>query len=524
MTDSDTPAGTGAAPVVTTSAGPVRGMWRGTPGTPAGSAAFLGIPFAAPPTGRRRFLAPVPPEPWTEVRDATAYGPTAQRGDKGETLIPEPSIPGASTLNVNVFTPHLPEWSVSAGSDGRNPQKLTTRQGAGDATGLPVMVWIHGGGYTDGSPASPWYDGRTFTRDGVVSVSISYRLGFDGFGIIDGAPANRGVLDWIAALEWVRENIAAFGGDPSRVTIAGQSAGGGAVLRLLALEQAQHLFHAALAISPALADLPRERVEARSHRLAELAGCDPDLDGFRSVPERRIMKLQPQAALLGRTGIAAVTATLTDGLPWGPVIDGELVTISTVDALRAGVGADKPLLLGATDDEFTMVLDDVRGRLRLIPAAWLVARFLRDRPVRRAWLAANRPQRRKGTAAVLGRFVTDSVFRSLVVRAAEARGAAPTWAYRFAWVSPTKGWSCHCLDVPFWFDCLDDPHVARLAGDDPPQQLATDMHGAAVAFVRTGDPGWAPWRRAPGTARVFGAPPGEPLVSTTAYDDALPLA
>ncbi|MDA4895972.1 carboxylesterase family protein, partial [Streptomyces sp. MS2A] len=134
MTDSDTPAGTGAAPVVTTSAGPVRGTWRGTPGTPTGSAAFLGIPFAAPPTGRRRFLAPIPPEPWTEVRDATAYGPTAQRGDKGETLIPEPSIPGASTLNVNVFTPHLPEWWGFAGGGGRTPPHKNT-QPAGGAPG-----------------------------------------------------------------------------------------------------------------------------------------------------------------------------------------------------------------------------------------------------------------------------------------------------------------------------------------------------------------------------------------------------
>ena len=128
------------------------------------------------------------------------------------TLIPEPSVPGESTLNVNVFTPAP----------------------ATDAA-LPVLVYIHGGGYFAGSPASPWYDGAAFNRDGVVTVSISYRLGFDGFGWIADAPMNRGVLDWLLALEWVRDNIAAFGGDPARVTIAGQSAGGGAVLTLLGM-------------------------------------------------------------------------------------------------------------------------------------------------------------------------------------------------------------------------------------------------------------------------------------------------
>ncbi|WP_431797054.1 carboxylesterase family protein [Microbacterium kunmingense] len=210
-------------PVITLSCGAVRGRWRGEPGDPGASAAFLGIPFAEPPVGERRFAAPVPVPPWDGVRDATAYGATAQRGDTGITLIPEPSVEGDSTLNVNVFTP---------------------RPGDTDAA-LPVLVYIHGGGFTSGSPASPWYDGRAFNRDGVVTVSISYRLGFDGFGEIPDAPTNRGVRDWLAALEWVQRHIRDFGGDPTRVTIAGQSAGGAAVLTLLGMPAAQHLFHSA---------------------------------------------------------------------------------------------------------------------------------------------------------------------------------------------------------------------------------------------------------------------------------------
>ncbi|MGB3376854.1 MAG: carboxylesterase/lipase family protein, partial [Microbacterium sp.] len=133
-------------------------------------------------------------------------------------------------------------------------------------------------------------------------------------------------------------------------------------------------------------------------------------------------------------------------------------------------------------------------------------------------LKANRA--RRGLVPVLGRFVADRIFRSLVVRTAEARRDARTWTYRFAWVSPVTGWSHHCLDGPFWFDRLHAARVADIAGDDPPQQLADEMHAAAVAFVQGGDPGWPAWRTEPGITRVFG---DGPTLSRSAYDDALPL-
>ena len=476
------------SPIAQTAEGPVRGIRR-----PDGSLAFLGIPYAAPPTGRRRFLPPQPVTPWTEPLDATQYGATPQRREEPNAIIPEPSIPGTATLNLNVFTPSL------TGS-------------------RPVLVWIHGGGYSSGSSASPWYDGRAFVRDDVVVVAISYRLGFDGFGVIEGAPDNRGVRDWIAALEWVQRSIAGFGGDPSRVTIAGQSAGGGAVLTLLGMPGAQHLFRAGFSISGALGDLPRELARRRSERLASMVGCQPTLQGFRGVKERELTRRQYEASLLGRTGLAATTATLADGLPWGPVIDGDLIARGTVESYAAGVGADKPLLLGATDDEFTMVFDGAPRFLRWVPVPLALLIVEKTHALRRRWRRANRGRRRAGAA--LGRFVTDRVFRSLVVRVAETRRDARTWTYRFAWASPTNGWSYHCLDVPFWFDCLDDPHVARIAGGAPPQRLADEMHAAAVAFVKNTDPGWPAWRTEPGMTRVFGE---KPALSRSAYDDALPL-
>ena len=482
-------------PVVSIAPGHVRGFWRGEPGAPGASAAFLGIPFAQPPVGDLRFAAPVPPEPWEGVRDALAYGATAHRIDPGDTLIPEPAIPGDSTLNVNVFTP-------APGSDAR----------------LPVMVYIHGGGYVAGSPASPWYDGRSFNRDGVVTVPLSYRLGVDGFGHIPGAPSNRGVRDWLAALEWVRDNIAAFGGDPARVTIAGQSAGGGAVLTLRGMPAAQHQFHAAWAMSAALADVAPERARTLSAKLAHLAGVTPNRDGFASVPEKTLHDLQHDAATPdSRDPLAAVHVILDDGLSWGPMIDGDLLTQPTVASLAAGVGADKPLVLGTTDDEFTMVTDSARGKLRLVPASFALGKLKLPRGARRAYLAANVAQRRKGTAAVLGRYVTDVVFRSDVVRVAEARGDARTWVYRFTWVSPTRGWALHCLDVPFWFDCLDAEGVTALAGDAPPRRLADAVHGAAVGLVRDGDPGWPTWAEQPGATRMFGGEASRPDVDPDGY-------
>jgi para-nitrobenzyl esterase len=486
------------APVVTIAPGKVRGFWRGTPGAPGASAAFLGIPFAQAPVGDLRFEAPVAPEEWSGIREAVEYGATPQRGDTGITLIPEPSVAGESTLNLNVFTP-VPGDTAAA---------------------LPVLVYIHGGGYTSGSPASPWYDGQAFNRDGVVTVSVSYRLGFDGFGHIPGAPSNRGVRDWLAALEWVQANITSFGGDPSRVTIAGQSAGGGAVLTLLGMPAAQHLFHGVWALSGALGDIAPERARTLSAKLANLAGVAPTRDGFASVPEERLLELQAKAAS-GADPMAGIRTLLEEGLPWGPAIDGDLIPQSTLQSLRAGVGADKPLVLGATDDEFTMITDQNKGKLRFVPVALALGRIGLDRTTRKAYLAANTETRSKGTAAILGRFMTDKMFRTAVVRIADIRSAASadseTWAYRFSWSSPKMGWAVHCLDVPFWFDCLDADGVTAIAGDAPPRRLAEAVHGSAVALIRDGAPGWPAWSAEPGITRVFGGPASQPDVLRDGY-------
>jgi para-nitrobenzyl esterase len=483
-----------------TRSGRVRGRWRGEPGSPGASAAFLGIPVAQPPVGELRFAAPVPVEPWPGVRDALEFGATAQRGDPGVTLIPEPSIPGDSTLNVNVFTPAPGDTDVA----------------------LPVLVWIHGGGYFAGSPASPWYDGRAFNRDDVVTVTISYRLSFDGFGWIEGAPSNRGVRDWLFALEWVQQNIRSFGGDPDRVTIGGQSAGGGAVLTLLGMEKAQHLFHAAYCLSGAIADVTPERAQRLAREIAAKLGVAATREGFAGVPEDRLLEAQKEATAF--TDAGAMNRLLDDGLGLGPTIDGDLLTRPTLDSLAAGVGADKPLVLGATDDEFAMAVASAAKTLRWVPLRSILGKAGLRRGQIAPYLRANRDAVAGGHAAVLGRYISDRMFKVAVVKTASARGSAPTWVYRYAYRPDGVGPAGHCIDVPFWFDCLDSPiGIPALAGENPPPALADATHGAAVAFLRDGDPGWAAWSTHPGTTRVFGGEASVAPVSADGYAGVRPL-
>ena len=232
-----------------------------------GILSFKGIPYAAAPFGGNRFAAPGAAPSWDGVRDAVEYGPTAPKPPYPspiDRLLADPVIAGEDCLNLNVWTPAV------------------------DADRRPVLVWIHGGAFVNGSGAVSVYDGSTFARDGVVCVTVNYRLGVDGFLVIDGAPANRGLLDLVAALRWVRENIAAFGGDPDAVTIAGQSAGAMSVTTLLSMPAAAGLFRRAIAQSGAGHHvLPAATAAKVTTALADRLGVEPTVEGFAAVPVRR---------------------------------------------------------------------------------------------------------------------------------------------------------------------------------------------------------------------------------------------
>ena len=253
--------------VVTTGSGQVRGS------VADGVTTFKGIPYAAPPFGANRFREPQPVEPWSGVRDALTYGPTpphvAISRARWTTLLPDPIIPGEDCLNLNIWSPDL------------------------GSVGLPVMIWIPGGAFVHGSNAVSWYDGRHFARDGVVCVTINYRLGADGFLYLGDGIANLGLLDQIAALNWVQENIAAFGGDPNNVTIFGQSAGAMSVATLLAMPRAEGLFRRAIAQSGAghhvLSAMTARRV---GRYLAEKLGVEATREAIAAVPIDRLLQGQ----------------------------------------------------------------------------------------------------------------------------------------------------------------------------------------------------------------------------------------
>jgi para-nitrobenzyl esterase len=456
-------------PTMATRYGKIRGQVRD------GVASFLGIPYAASPTGPLRFRPPAPPPAWDGVREADRLGATPPKPDYAapfDTLLPEPNIAGDNWLTVNVWTP--------------DP----------GGAGLPVMVWIHGGAFSNGNSALPIYDGHAFARDGVVMVSLNYRLGIDGFALLPDVPANRGLLDQIAALEWVRDNIAAFGGDPANVTIFGESAGAMSVTTLLSLPRAQGLFAkvitqsgaAQAAADPADAALVAKELalalgrEATAANLAEVGL--PELIQAQ-ITVRDALVAQPDPARFGATVVASSMAFI-------PVIDGDLIPVHPLTAIASGAGSGVSLLTGTTTDEYRLFLvptgiaamiteEALAGLLPVLGIGSAVADLYR----------ANRPGASPGD--LLAALLTDRFFRlpALAVAGARAAGPAPTYVYEFAWPSPVNRLgACHSLEIPFVFDNLLADGAEPALGTSPPAALADRMHAAWMAFARGGDPGW----------------------------------
>ncbi|MER5885002.1 carboxylesterase family protein [Streptomyces sp. NPDC001941] len=473
------PEGEPGDPVVTTRYGAVRGRTGAD-----GVRAFLGVPYAAPPYGPRRFRPPEPPEPWTGVRDAPAFGPTAPKPPYTPAfavLLADPVVPGAGVLNLNVWTP----------PPGRDPDPA------------PVMVWIHGGALTRGTSAVPVYDGHAFARDGVVLVSLNYRLGVEGFGLFPDAPANLGLRDQIAALEWVRDNVAAFGGDPGRVTVFGESAGAISIAALLTSPAARGLFHRAVLQSGAPAVLAPDTLRRTTRRIAARLKVPATARALAAVDPARLLAAQHAATRRANP--------LTGGALFGLVADGELLPRDPVDALADGAADGIGLLLGATTEEYRLWLAPtgaLRSLDRLAPALPSLAR-LKYGCTRAMFDAYRRGRPGESPAEVLGAVATDALLRLPLNRVADAHPGR-AHLYEFAWRSRVPGLgACHALELGFVFDTLDRPESLSLSGPHPPRSLATAMHGAWVAFARTGEPGWEAWdARRP--VMVYGE--GEPRV------------
>jgi para-nitrobenzyl esterase len=444
---------------------------------------FLGVPYAAAPFGANRFRLPQPVEPWEGVRDASAFGPTAPQAPYGgglADLLPTVEIPGEDILNVNVWTPALASapasTSAPAPSDPSAPTEL-----------LPVMVWIHGGSLAHGSNALSSYDGTAFARDGVVFVSANYRLGSEGFSVLDDAPQNLGLADLHAALRWVQGEIEHFGGDPKRVTIFGQSAGGALVAAIAAHPDSGSLIQRAIIMSGPLSAQTPETAGRITQLMAKDLGVPATRAGFGSVSPADLVAAQER--------VTAGTTPITGGAAFTLVRGSNLVPVDPIDAFTNGRGADIPILIGTTTEEYRLwfMPTGVVGTITKVHVLLARLKFKISAAAVRLY-GRNRPGATPGE--ILGALATDLLLRVPANRIADARASfgSSTWLYEFDWSSPVQDLgAAHAMELGFVFDVASSPDAIALTGPDAPQSLATSMHSAWVAFARDGEPGWPVW-------------------------------
>lgn len=465
---------------VRTAAGVVRGRWE------SGVAVFRGIPYAEPPFGPWRFAAPVPVMPWDGVREAITFGPPVpQAGHSGAVMS---SVSGTvadgsgDCLTLNVWSPAL------------------------GAAGLPVMVWIHGGRYLQGSSANPHHDGAMLAARGVVVVSMNYRVGAEGFAYIHGAPDNRGILDQVAALRWVQDNIAAFGGEPNTVTIFGQSAGAGSVAALLTMPMATGLFRRAIAQSVPGTFLSLDLASAVAEVIAEELGArpaTPELARFspRALIDATETVIQQMPELVEAWGPMALTPT-----PFSPIVDGEIIAEAPWRALVTGAARDIELLVGHTRDEYSLFNPYRRAE---VPEEQVSARLDQLAPaIRRDAYRTEYPDANASQRYEL--LNSDWLFRMPTLHLADAQhsGGGHAWMYELCWSFNRDEGASHSLDLLLVFGTLSVDDVRNHASVLPNaaeelQRVSDRMRSDWVPFATSGDPGWPRYHPDTRTTRVY---------------------
>ncbi|MFS4091292.1 carboxylesterase/lipase family protein [Streptomyces sp. AF1A] len=489
MTTSESPARDTDGPVVRTASGAVRGLRE------RDLSVFRGIPFAAPPVGEARFQAPRPPRPWDGTREAYAFGPPPpqESGFVGRTA-PAAGPRAGDWLTVNVWTP--------------DPDPRAAR---------PVMVWIYGGAYKLGHGGQPGYDPQRLVREGdVVVVTFNYRVGVEGFALWEGAPANRGLLDQVAALEWVQENIGAFGGDPARVTVFGESAGAGSTAALLAMPRARGLFRRAVAqsvpgtfFSPALARDIATALAAEAGlapRAAELAAADQQR--LTAAGQALGVKMIQHGERWGRVAPTSV--------PYSPVVDGEVLPTTPWQALASGAAREVDLLVGHNRDEYRLflvmsgLLDKVTDELATATLRLYAPGGAAGEAAYRAAFPGFSPGR------LFERVQTDWLFGMPSLRLAEAQraGGGRAHFYELTWPAPGSDGvlgACHGLDVPLLFGTFGADLGGLLFPAGPPgeeaERLSALFRRSWTAFAHSGDPGWPEYDTGSRLVRVLDAEP-----------------
>ncbi len=485
-----------SGPTVDTTAGKVRGRLR------MGIHAFKGIPYGASTAGAKRFMAPTKPAPWTGVREAVRYGHQSPQNMRFTEVLAPQADPSEGfdedCLNLNVWTPGV--------NDGRK---------------RPVMFWCHGGGFAQESGSWPWIDGESLARRGdAVVVTVNHRLTVFGYlhladvgGEKYAASGNAGMLDLVLALQWVRDNIGAFGGDPGNVLIFGESGGGAKVCTLLTMPAAKGLFHRAAIQSGAnLRSITREAANASTKALLDRLQVPPNrIDTLQTMPTARIL----EAIAAARGGGPGPGGPMN----FAPVMDGSILPTHPFDPVASPVSATVPLLVGCTAQEQTLFaltdeaafnLDDagLRSRVEQLVGAQHAERVL----------ATYRRAHPKETPSGLHFLIsTDRGMRMNAIRLSERKvrqAQAPVYMYLFAWQSPALGGrlrATHTIEIPFVFDNTQIPKTMTTGGAEV-KALAAQTSEAWIAFARTGNPNhkalptWPSYTTAQRATMVFDAP------------------
>ena len=476
--------------IVSTTAGQLRGAAEG------GLHVFRGVAFAKPPVGDLRFRAPRPPEPWTGVRDALAFRPAALQvaSPVSQALAMDIDETDEDCLYLNVWTPS---------TEGRRP----------------VMVWVHGGAFVIGSGSQPLYDGASLAaRGAVVVVTLNYRLGLFGFlhgktlcGEALGSSGNEAILDQAAALRWVRDEIPAFGGDPTNITVFGESAGAVSVAALLGLPAARGLFHKAILESGSanLIATAAEASETTARILAHFGLAPGEAGKLREIPAADL--LEAQTAVTPRTA----------GVAYGPVIDGEVLPRSPFDAVAAGETGGVAVLGGTTLDELKLFAFMDPGIFQLDEEG-LQARIEAVVPGRGPEAIDTYRAAREARGEPVTPFetyeaiMTDNAMRYPVNRLLElqSRHTRQTYSYLFTHPSPSLGGmlgACHAIDLPFVFGTYGLEAMKTFAGEGPAvEALSARVQDAWLAFARTGNPSheglpaWPPYESTKRSTMVLG--------------------
>ncbi|CAL9589507.1 Carboxylesterase [Nocardiopsis dassonvillei] len=452
--------------VVTTTGGRVRGT--ASPRSADGSVTVhRSIPYAAAPFGEHRFAAPAPAAPWEGVRDCTAYGPPSPQ---------RPYLVGAAA------------WSPDMSGDCLT---LTVWSGALPGDRAPVLVWIHGGAYIVGAASEGPYDGTRLAESGLVVVGVNYRVGFEGFGHVPGRPDNRGILDQAAALRWVRDNIEGFGGDPGNVTVAGESAGAGAVACLMASPHARGLFRRAIAHSVPGDTLGTATARAVGERIARAAGVPYEAESLAALaPEKLLDAVDAVLSDTPSTGFKPFTC-------FAPVVGGPELPEEPLEAVARGGASGVDLLVGHNAHEFRLFTE--LGQEVRIDEEEVLHRLVERLGLREDALDVYRAAYPGAPVRELFNVIQgDALFCEYTARFAEshARGGGRAFLFRFAAESTVmegRLGACHGLDLPFAFGNLDGDFGMFLLDGSPGEahhELSARMVAAWRDFAATGDPGW----------------------------------